>query len=271
MRTSLVVLSLSGALALVGCSGPADTLITPAITGACDGTAPPVRPLRFVTYNIKSGMDSSIAEIGDVLADLDADVIALQEVDRNAARTDYRDQASDLGDRLGMDSAYAAAVTRPPNGDFGVAILSRLPFVGVERFELPSAGSFEPRVALAADVCVGDSPVRVFSTHSDLQPFARVAQQKALSALARPFAGRGVVVAGDLNDTAEATGVRALVDTPLVDVGAVLDDEATCNGRRIDYVLADDLVADGASDMQVIDTDASDHFPVVANLGPLSL
>ena len=55
-----------------------------------------------------------------------------------------------------MDAAYAAAVTRPPGGDFGVAILSRLPFVGAERFDLPSAGSFEPRVALAADVCVGD-------------------------------------------------------------------------------------------------------------------
>ena len=268
MRRILAALSVAGAIVLLGCSAPADTLLTPSITGGCEGGARLLRPLRFVTYNIKSGLNSSLEEIGDVLADLDADIVALQEVDRDAARTDHRDQAQDLADRLGMDSAYAAAVTRPPNGDFGVAILSRLPFVGVERFDLPSAGSFEPRVALAADVCVGDSPVRVFATHSDLNPFARVAQQRALSALARPYVGRGVLVAGDLNDTSDATGVRALLNTPLVDVGAALDDEATCDGRRIDFVLADDMVADGAADMRVIDTDASDHFPVVTNLSP---
>lgn len=251
-----------------GCSVPADTFIRPTAQGGCLASDAAPSSLRFVTYNIKAGQESSIDVIGDVLADLRPDVVALQEVDRDADRSAHRDQARDLADRLGMQPAYAATKKLAGGGDFGVAILSRLPYALVERFDLPSEGSFEPRVALAADVCVGERSVRVFSHHSDLQPLARQAQHEALVDLARPHVGKGVVLGGDLNDTVQASSIRALVDVPLNDVGAAIDDMPTCDGRRIDFVLADDALAGDAPDIEVIETDASDHYPVLATLTP---
>ena len=254
---------LAAAATLAACSVPSNTFIAPE-PDDCQGDVVVDGPLRVATYNIKAGLESSLPEIAAVLADLDADVIALQEVDRDAERTGRVDQARFLAEQLGMDYAYAATKQRS-TGDFGVALLSRLPFVHTERIDLPSAFSFEPRVALAADLCAGDETVRVFSSHIDLNPVAALAQHEALSALAAPFVGQGVIVAGDLNATVDDAGLLALLATPLSDVGA-LDDVPTCDGRRIDFLLADAAIATRAVEAMVISTDASDHFPVVADL-----
>ena len=57
--------------------------------------------LQVVTWNIERGLayDAILA----VLRRLDADVILLQEVDRNCRRTEYRDVARDLAHALEMN------------------------------------------------------------------------------------------------------------------------------------------------------------------------
>lgn len=221
--------------------------------------------LRVVTYNIKAGLESSLDDIGDILEELAPDVVMLQEVDRNAARTDHIDQGAALAERLGMQYTYGATKARG-EGDFGLAVLSRLPFAGAQRIELPSEGSFEPRITLAADVCVGTRSVRVFDTHSDLNPFAQEEQQRALAAYATDFAGSGVIVAGDMNATSDAPGLRALLDVPLVDASGKNSDAATCAGRRIDFILTDDALGASAVSTTVLETEASDHYPVLVEI-----
>ena len=251
-------------IALAACAEPADTFIEPSYV-ACDASADTPAELKVVTYNIKAGLESSLDEIGDVLFELDPDVVLLQEVDNNVDRTGNVDQAGALAERLGMDYAYGAAKVQR-DGDFGLAVLSRLPFAGAERIELPSEGSFEPRIALAGDVCVGGRSVRVFSTHSDLNPMAQEAQQRALAEHAAPYVETGVIVGGDMNATFEAPGLQALFNTPLVDTAASHTDKATCAGRTIDFVLADGALGQGSVDADVIETDASDHYPVVVEI-----
>jgi endonuclease/exonuclease/phosphatase family metal-dependent hydrolase len=264
MRLRAVTAAVSLAFGGAACVEPADTFLAPEPVACSDADAP-AGPLRVVTYNIHAGLVSSLDEVGDVLEDLDADVIALQEVDRDARRTGYRDQAGDLAARLDMDYAYGAAKARG-DGDFGVAVLSRLPFGGAERIDLPSELSFEPRATVAADLCAAGGPIRVFAAHADLSPAAQQHQQRALAELAQPWVGQGVVVAGDLNATADEEGLQALFDTPLDDVGGDYADEPTCGDRRIDFLLADGALSERAVDAHVVVSDASDHHAVVIDL-----
>ena len=58
------------------------------------------QPIRIVSYNIRHGTDyrdyPSMDRIVAVLSDLDADVIALQEVDMNLPRSGRQKQAAEL-------------------------------------------------------------------------------------------------------------------------------------------------------------------------------
>lgn len=261
-------------LLLTGCSQPSDTLDAPQLS-SCEGEAPLLRPLRVATYNIKSGLYSSLDEVGDVLEELDADVIALQEVDRLSERTGGQDQAKELGERLGMEHAFAAARTES-GGDYGVALLSRLPFREVRRIALESSNmTMEPRVALDATLCLGERELRAVSVHADVYPWAAADHARSLAEALEGTQGKGEVlrlVAGDLNAKPGEDGPLALVEAGLVDVIASFGgDLATFLDYRIDYVLADRPLADGLLDVDVIDSDASDHRPVVTEMDPGAL
>lgn len=265
-RESAAVLLLSALL--TACSEPSETLDVPELT-SCEGTPTPTRPLRVATYNIKSGLWSSLEEVGDVLEELDADVIALQEVDRLAERTGGVDQAKELAERLEMQHAFAAARTEG-SGDYGVALLSRLPFREVRRIGLESGNlTFEPRVALDATLCLGERELRAVSVHADVYPWAAADHARSLVQKLEETARDEQVlrlVAGDLNATPDAAGPLALVAAGLVDIIAALGEAATFLDQRIDYVLADRPLADGLLDVDVIDSDASDHRPVITEM-----
>jgi endonuclease/exonuclease/phosphatase family metal-dependent hydrolase len=254
--TPVVLLLVVGA----GCARPSNLFVAPDLS-ACAGSAV-ASSLRVVTWNIRAGLSSSIDQIGDDLAALRPDVVALQEVDRDAERTGDVDQAAVLAERLGMTSTFAAARTEG-HGDFGVALLSRLPFARAERIALPSDNAFEPRVALDAHVCAGDAEVRAVSVHADIYPWSAKQNAEALAHEVKDSVGSGVVVAGDLNGTPDAAGPAAFLDRGLVDTSA---DGPTCASRRIDYVFVDHAVG-AIADAVVADTgDHSDHKAVVVDL-----
>ena len=126
------------------------------------------RVLRVATWNIFGGRiwDGSRVDLDLTLATLrrlDADLVAVQEVDRDQGRSHRADQARLLGEALGMEWRYAPALLGTPGspdgwraavpGDpdpggtaYGIALLSRLPLDQVETVLLPQSGRDEPRV-----------------------------------------------------------------------------------------------------------------------------
>jgi endonuclease/exonuclease/phosphatase family metal-dependent hydrolase len=177
-------------------------------------------PLRVATWNIFGGRtwDGARVDLDLTLATLrrlDADVVALQEVDRDLPRSGGVDQARVLAEALGMSFRFAPALLgtpghqrgwRPvdpgvddPGGPaYGIALLSRLPLGRVEVVRLPRRGGEEPRVAQVAEVAVGGRPLTVTGTHLSFVPRSGVAQ---LRALLRRLDGRGGrrLLLGDLN------------------------------------------------------------------------
>jgi endonuclease/exonuclease/phosphatase family metal-dependent hydrolase len=83
------------------------------------------------TYNIHRarGLDGkvSLSRIGDVLRQIDADVVGVQEV--------YEPQAETLARDLGMQLVTGVTVHRS-DGAYGNAVLTRLPLQGVATFDL---------------------------------------------------------------------------------------------------------------------------------------
>lgn len=154
-----------------------------------------------LSYNIHhgEGLDGKVdlARIAEVIQRSGADLVALQEVDRRAQRTGGVDQAAELGRLTGLHVVFGAAMPFQ-GGEYGQAILSRLPLSQPAIHQLPQRAGREPRIALA--VQVGEKPgIWFVSTHLDHQlEDVRVEQARNLDEL---FGNRPepVLLAGDFN------------------------------------------------------------------------
>lgn len=95
--------------------------------------------LRFLTYNIKAGRfhPDGLEAVARCIEAMAPDIVALQEVDRGAARSEGVDQPTWLGERLGLGSAFGCSFILPDGGEYGNALLSRWPISAVETVALP--------------------------------------------------------------------------------------------------------------------------------------
>ncbi len=149
--------------------------------------------LRLATYNVHGCAD--LARTAAVLRALEADVIALQELNWNPS--DALHVLDDLAARLGCTPLAGPTLLRP-DGHYGNALLTRLPVVRTRLEDLSFPGR-EPRGALAAELRAGASALTVIATHLGLAPRERRRQMQRLLALVRA-SDKPVVLLGDLNE-----------------------------------------------------------------------
>jgi endonuclease/exonuclease/phosphatase family metal-dependent hydrolase len=243
-------------------------------------------PLRVATYNIRSG-NGDLAGTAAAIRALRADVVALQEVDVHwASRSDYADQATELGQRLGMrvrfapiyilpDSSVASArgSGRPPR-EFGVALLSRFPIVSFANDTITRLSTQVQNPVptpmpglLDAVLDVHGVRVHVLNTHLDYRrdPAARAAQVREM--LTHVDTAAPTLVFGDMNAPPTAPELQPLLAS-LHDVLHGRPDELTYPAdaptARDDYILTSSHFR--VRDARVPVTQASDHRPVVASL-----
>jgi endonuclease/exonuclease/phosphatase family metal-dependent hydrolase len=250
--------------------------------------------LRLATFNILHGRSLSDGEVdvprfAAAVASLGADVLAMQEVDRdqprsigadltavaaNAAGAPYHRFAATLHGEPGVWSG-ATGRRQPGVAEYGIAIVSRYPVLAWRRLALPALPvkwplmlkdrppimvKDEPRAALAATVDVPGGPLTVVSTHLTFLPGWNAVQVRRLWRACRQLP-RPLVVMGDLNLRgglpARLTGWRPLAE------GATFPlDEPE---HQIDHILGDGsvhAVAPGRS----VHTGTSDHRALVAEV-----
>lgn len=228
--------------------------------------------VRIAAYNIKhgEGMDGAVdlARAAEVLRTLDADVITLQEIDRGVERTQGVDQAAVLGEMLGMD-AYFGDFMPYQGGEYGMAVLSRLPVRRVENIRLPDGD--EPRTGLEVEVVVGPEarPLSIVGIHLYRTIEERFAQAEALSQ-ALDSREHPVVLAGDFNSfrgDRVVTGLRSRDWFVLDKDGSPLTFPADEPAREIDFVMLRPVSAFETVEHRVIEEVlVSDHRPLLVVL-----
>lgn len=126
--------------------------------------APEEASFRVVTYNIHKcrGLDGRVRpqRIVDILREVNADIIALQEVwNIDTSRRD-KNQTRFIAEELGLHYAFGEN-RRLKGSGYGNAVLSRHPIIMVENYDLSHAQR-EERGCLRADIALPNSPVLHF-------------------------------------------------------------------------------------------------------------
>jgi len=233
---------------------------------------------RVVTYNVHKcrGLDRRVrpARISEVLGELNADIIALQEVLSIEGKTPEDNQARFIADELGLD--YRLGENRKLNGGaYGNVILSRLPLVSIYNYDLSHQG-LEPRGCLRADVKLERNRVlHVYNVHLGTSYLERRHQARRLfdATILRNGDLTGPrIILGDFNEWTRELASRLLSEHfDSVDVRFYLGWPRTYPGvlpfLRLDHIYFDtSLTLEGAtlyrSRTALI---ASDHLPIVAD------
>lgn len=230
--------------------------------------------VRIATYNIHRcrGMDRRIvpARIVDVLRDINADVIALQEV--IGAGPQGAGQAEEIGAGLGMGWVMNCVRTLRQH-QFGNVILSRYPIVFHGQYDL-SWRTCEPRNCQRADLEIDGQRLHVYNVHLGTAVLERRYQAKRLASFVHDHRVPGPkVVLGDFNEWMRGLATRTLSSLfESVDISKHLKRRRTYPGL-FPVVHLDHIYYDGPVKVLRVEMPrtrksliASDHLPLVANL-----
>lgn len=226
--------------------------------------------LRVLTYNIHHGEGTDgrldLKRIANTILSVDPDVVALQEVDQNVARSMNVDQPGELARLTGMHAVFGDNIALAC-GRYGNAVLSRFPIVRYQNNALPNVDQGEQRGCLSVEIRLphSDGTLMFLATHLDHRrpDRERVASARAINTLGSGLGDEKqlAVLAGDLNDVPESSTLtefsrrwtRANKD-PLLTI-PVVDPK-----RQIDYVMFHPAARFRVLETRVLEESvASDH------------
>jgi endonuclease/exonuclease/phosphatase family metal-dependent hydrolase len=231
--------------------------------------------IRVATFNIRHGatVDDLVRPVAlaRACAELDPDVLGLQEVERGNRRSWYVDQGRFVAAYLRARYAAGPAVRRSRWRTYGNGLVARGRIRDVAVVDLPRGPEREPRSAVLAVVTVGEVRISVAVTHLQHRP-ARLRHlpsdgARQLSAVLDALRARPSprLLLGDLNlQPPAAQPILESAGFTVAEHGPTYP--ADVPRIRLDYVAVDGL---RVGDVRVAGhASVSDHRAVVADLVP---
>lgn len=240
----------------------------------CEGDGPQdtmesVNGFKVMSFNIHHGKDKfgfyTLDKIGKLIMDHQVDIVGLQEVDKYVVRSKFEDQVKKIASETSMHYAFGSNV-QWMGAEYGNAILSRFPIESYQNVRLP--GLHEKRGLLISKIRVGDKSINFLVTHLGLTREEKKRQFGVLHKYVE-YLGENTILVGDFNSRADHEGIQNL-KYYLLDAasGSEHYGQHTYDGivmkTRIDYIFVSPDMK--ITDYQVIDTNISDHLPVVASV-----
>ena len=218
--------------------------------------------LTLATFNVRHGRgldgEVDLNRTARAILETNAELIALQELDRHQPRSGGVDQPAALQRLTGLHVSFHPTVRRDGR-EYGIGVASKQP-LDTKFDRLPRVRDEEPRGVITGRLEPGG--ITFVATHLSTVAPARRTQIEALvkqvGSLEPP-----VVVMGDLNQG--RIGLRPLIRAGF-DAGRRIEHTLTRRSLRwqIDFVIVGPQASLAAT--HTVTTDASDHVPLVAEV-----
>jgi len=224
--------------------------------------------IKVASYNIRRAVGiegrKDLKQIHQVLLEINADIIALQEVEMLPGVAGTARQAHALAGWLNMHYAYGP-VHRLKFGSVGNAVLSRHPIVRNFKHLLPD--SRDERACLQCDIMAAGTPLSIFNVHLGLNQVSRYRHLKYIILPIMQDYSFPAVLTGDLNAAPSMREIRMLGeylhDTFEHNTGILGNTYPSDAPRvRIDYIFTNEMSR--CSSFHITKSQASDHLPVSA-------
>ena len=222
--------------------------------------------LKILTYNVKNcvGLDNvtDYNRVADVLRRINADVVAIQELDSATTRSKRVVVLNELAERVNMHASYSASIEYR-GGKYGVGILTREKPISCTKVALP--GKEEKRSLLIVEL----KDMVICCTHLSLTGEDRLASVKLINDATKKFT-KPVFLAGDLNTEPGSAELKSLEEDWTI-LNNRLDFTFPANNPHvcIDFILAR-KAENWLTEVLISNVDAenvaSDHRPVWVSL-----
>lgn len=235
------------------------------------------KKFRIVTYNIHKckGLDfrTSPQRIADVLREIDADIIALQEVVSHENYSPQENQSKFIAENLGCD--YRIGENRKHlGGIYGNVLLSRFPILEDKNFDI-TIGKYESRGCQHVDVQIeADNFLHIYNIHLGTSFFERRRQVKRLldqEILNRHHSAPRIML-GDFNEWTHGLASKLLkVHFRSADLRESFKIKRTYPGvfpfLHLDHIYYDNhlKIENAFAHRSRLSLVASDHLPLVAD------
>src|SRR4051812_7441766 len=242
-----------------------------------DRTPAVTHSIRVATYNVHKcrGMDRHVdaVRIADVLRELNADVIALQEVIADTSGEPARNQPEFIASMLSGYTVYFGEARKHLGAPYGNAVLSRAPVAKSQVYDLTRKGR-ERRGCLRVDVDCGGQVLHIFNVHLGTSFFERRHQGRKListDVLKSAELKSPSVVVGDFNEWTRGLASRLMSDHyKSVEARLHLNRRKTYPGvlplLTLDHFYFDERLELVSAELvrTKLAKAASDHLPIVA-------
>ncbi len=232
--------------------------------------------IKVATYNIHKcvGLDLKYSpeRIVNVLREVDADIVALQEVLCHSNLHERDHQANFIANALGMDFRLGDN-RRISGGDYGNVILSRFPIENYQNYDI-SVRKYEARGCLRSTISINGDPLHFVNIHMGTSFFERRLQVHKILAehvLDSPELKGRRIVAGDFNEWINGVTTRLFRSNfksidPRLDLGRARTFPGILPLVHLDNVYFDESFRLRNATLHRSRTAliASDHLPILA-------
>lgn len=181
---------------------------------ACGNTnaqrnAPESLELKIASYNVRNakGMDNVVDfdRVANVIMEMDADAVAIQELDSATQRSNGWVVLDELAKRTNMFASFNASIEYS-GGKYGNGMLTKEEPLRVSAIALP--GREEERSLLVVEM----SDYVICCTHFSLNEEDRQASIKLIEQHTKEYISKPVFLAGDFNALPNSNEIRELSD-----------------------------------------------------------
>lgn len=228
--------------------------------------------VKVMTYNLRFGELSSLEDLASQIKSFKPDFVALEEVDINPNRNIAPHQKgknfiNELANKTGMFGLYGKTVNFSNGGYYGIGMLSKYPYITVQKTMLANPKNEEPRALLQGLFEVGKDTIIFAATHLDVKDAATRDLQAQFICNNFEKSNYPVVIGGDFNARPNTNTIEKIMKKNWFN--ATNDDlsfPAWNPSIKIDYIFCKPMKGWKVIKTQTVQSQLSDHLPVITEL-----